>query len=566
MKGNVSIHRLFLLIVLTTMPWVVMNAQGCEYNENECDNEDVEMLDGNYVPLEATIYNGEEGCDERPWVLVFEDDFEGNSLNMQFWNPVEGVPRGQPNAADCAASNLRCYLKPENCVVQNGFLYLQGKNEPLNDIPYSWWDPISQSMVTDVCDFSHTSGEINSKFNFWRGAFEIKCEVPAFTGAWPSFWIFGGNPNYELLDEYDNEVLYQEMISANEVDFFEIDGECTEKATMTTHLWYDGEYCRNLPMCDTNLGDEAGVPPCCNDGGSHFVTEDNFCGDTDYAIGMHTFTCVWDPFILEFWIDGELRSIQPRFRSNIIGQRIDCSSINSFSQYVMDWTFPFLPAQLIAGLTIHSGNNPTLIDIEDSSLKIDYIRFYGKFDCEDKVFTDLSYLDYRYPNLYQYVTGNSIVLADGSSLPDNTYVTFVATGEVNFEPGFTTGTNSDYDVEIVELSCDYGGMVTDDTSTGSKKPLIREKYNLNSQQPEISARDIDNPQFSHVNKAKVQGQLPSEIILTVYSIDGKIVYSVKVDTIAKSTIELPLSSGLYIFEYCALNGNLLTRNKIAITN
>ncbi len=528
----------------------------CTYSS--CSGEGVNVFgnhaifEGNDVPYETTFYTGSEGCDERPWVLVFEDNFDGTTLNTQFWRAVNGVPRGQPTPTDCEGITHRMYTKAENCVVQDGFLNLIAKNEFLDDQTFSWYNAATGLDELVSCDFYLTTGEINSNFNFWRGAYEIRCQIPNFDEALPAFWIFGGNPNVQILDDYDNHLIYQEMIGANEVDFFEINGDCPEKARMTTHLWYNGEFCH-----DTISGfSETCYPP---GNGAHFVTNDDYCGDADYSDDMHVFTCIWDKFILEFYIDGVLHAVQPRFRT-ILGQELDCSSVNTYAEYLLDWTFPFLPATVIASLGILNGD-PNLSNVEASTFKIDYIRFFGRLDCEDKVINNSDFLDTSYPNLFQYVTGNTIVLANGGGIPDNTHVVFIANEAVNMESGFEIGSGATYDINIVENSCSGSGMVV---SNGS------ENVHHIKEENDLFFNDHVSSNFRQFNSQEKISQPINQQNVTCYlnirSSDGKLILHQNYREGNITETKNLLSSGLYIFEYLDSNLQIIDRQKIVVVN
>lgn len=104
------------------------------------------------------------------YVVVWEDQFEGNSLNRNYWN-VEHNGDGGGN------QELQFYRdSTENIQVSNGTLKIKG-------------------LTQGYGGKSYTSGRINTrdKAEFRYGKIEARMKLPSFRGAWPAFWMLGGN-------------------------------------------------------------------------------------------------------------------------------------------------------------------------------------------------------------------------------------------------------------------------------------------------------------------------------------------------------------------------------------
>lgn len=104
------------------------------------------------------------------YVVVWEDNFEGSSLNRNYWN-VEVNGDGGGN------QELQFYRdSTENIEVSNGTLKIKGLRQSYSGKNY-------------------TSGRINTKdkAEFRYGKIEARMKLPSFTGAWPAFWMLGGN-------------------------------------------------------------------------------------------------------------------------------------------------------------------------------------------------------------------------------------------------------------------------------------------------------------------------------------------------------------------------------------
>lgn len=121
-----------------------------------------------YDILANEVFPNEEPVD--PYLpdrtLVFEDDFNGQSLNTENWSCV--VRAGNTGQLQ--------YYKQENVYLEDGKLVIEAKKEPYEG--YAW-----------------TSGRIESRNKkYWRfGRIEAKIKFPKLTGVFPAFWTMGQN-------------------------------------------------------------------------------------------------------------------------------------------------------------------------------------------------------------------------------------------------------------------------------------------------------------------------------------------------------------------------------------
>lgn len=102
--------------------------------------------------------------------IVWEDNFDGNSLDRSIWNVEENGDGG-------GNQELQYYRdSTENIEVSDGTLKIKGLRK-------SWGGK------------SYTSGRINTrgKAEFRYGKIEARIKLPSFQGAWPAFWMLGGN-------------------------------------------------------------------------------------------------------------------------------------------------------------------------------------------------------------------------------------------------------------------------------------------------------------------------------------------------------------------------------------
>lgn len=103
---------------------------------------------------------------KKGYQLVWEDNFNGSSLNMSCWSNEIADPGWVNN-------ELQRYTDGENVSVKNGKLFITARNQ----------------------NKEYTSGRIitKSKKNFTYGLVEIRAKLPQGTGTWPALWMLGQN-------------------------------------------------------------------------------------------------------------------------------------------------------------------------------------------------------------------------------------------------------------------------------------------------------------------------------------------------------------------------------------
>lgn len=125
-----------------------------------------------------TLSNGLESVSSRAAVehtwgeysLVWSDEFDGASLNMNNWT-IEVNGSGGGNQEKQYYTD-----RPENIRIENGNLIIEARKEEYNNRQY-------------------TSGRINSrdKRYFKYGKIEARIWMPAGGGTWPAFWMMGND-------------------------------------------------------------------------------------------------------------------------------------------------------------------------------------------------------------------------------------------------------------------------------------------------------------------------------------------------------------------------------------
>lgn len=133
--------------------------------------------------------------ESKKWFLQFHDEFDGEALDESKWK--SGLPWG--NAQYFSDS----YFTPDNVLVNEHTLTLRATNEPYHLKLTPWeidsvWFKEQNKPIPDEYVFKYRTGKISSKRKFKNGYFEIRFKTEKVQGMWPSFWLYGGEPNEEI--------------------------------------------------------------------------------------------------------------------------------------------------------------------------------------------------------------------------------------------------------------------------------------------------------------------------------------------------------------------------------
>jgi len=109
-------------------------------------------------------------CQDENIGLVWEENFDGDSLNEKVWNFELGD--GCPDICGWGNNESQIYTKV-NHKVENGYLVITAKKE----------------------DNVYTSTRITTKNKqeFQYGRIEVRAKLPLGKGLWPAFWMLGSN-------------------------------------------------------------------------------------------------------------------------------------------------------------------------------------------------------------------------------------------------------------------------------------------------------------------------------------------------------------------------------------
>lgn len=410
------------------------------------------------------------GCNNNPWYLVFEDNFNGTSLDLTKWKiPYQGVLRDF-NHKDEKQWYTNSGSTPNipisnNIEVNNGTLKLIARRET---------PPITGTWVTDwgisppatkTSSFEYSSAEIDSKYKFGYGKYVIRCKIPKGKGFWPAFWIYGGDHH----DEIDVFEFWNEHNCAL------LGGEYKpERLSKNPHfnMHHDYNQDNDVEVCPSDLH------------GCFGVGIDNA---TDFSEGFHTFTMIWDYYKIEWYIDGLLIRRSSKFYTQSGGE-LGCNSVSAMSALQKQKAYPTQEYQnIIANLAIQSsGDNNSLTDNTTpfpSQMEIDYIKYYKRISCENNIIINHTSELNLVNGAYNFLSGNTITLGSNVTIPANQYLEVVSTNEINLLPGFSEDIGSGFSAHInPNLPCSANKMIQDNDTLNEYETLRNETKNFHNTQ------------------------------------------------------------------------------------
>jgi beta-glucanase (GH16 family) len=233
------------------------------------------------------------------WQLIWEDNFNGSSVNTTKWyfNPPWGNCDGDAHLTSHGG----------NHEFSNGIIKLVSKKE--NSVCNDWDGTIHHK--------AYTTGGLFSKAAFKYGYFEIKCKIPELDNS--PYTGRGFSPCFWMWPYWNN--CYGDAVSWSEIDFFEIDAEFN-KHTCNVH-YKDNNMSNKWEMRQSEVFD-------------FNVNFNNF----------HKFSGEWTSQYINFYFDDQLiRASNTEYASKLIPMNliigIGTPAENFGKNFVYNSLFPY---------------------------------------------------------------------------------------------------------------------------------------------------------------------------------------------------------------------------------
>ena len=211
--------------------------------------------------LPLHLFAEEKPSKQKPWKLIWRDEFNGRYLDSKKWNVL---------TREQSKHNELQYYVPDEVFVEKGHLRLR-------------------SRVRDFGSQHYTSGRVDTKGRFAPvyGRFEIRARLPGGKGLWPAYWLYPQNRDWRM------EYLMSEAVASGK-----------ERMIPEERPWYS----------EIDIMEYLGHEPNILYGTLHYHTFDGqkksssgkWKGTCDYSQDFHLYALEWGPDEIRWFIDGQL--------------------------------------------------------------------------------------------------------------------------------------------------------------------------------------------------------------------------------------------------------------------
>ncbi|MBQ8984106.1 MAG: family 16 glycosylhydrolase [Lachnospiraceae bacterium] len=261
--------------------------------------------------------------------LVWEDNFDGDSLDTTAWNyePHEvGWVNNESQRYVGQEENEAASLENKNVIVKDGYLILQ-----------------AHKYQYENGNVAYTSGRINTqdKQDYMYGRFEARLMVPYDNAFLPAFWMMPTDESY-----------YGQWPKCGEIDIMEVLGQSTDTSYATLHY---GEPHRESQGSKQLAADAA-----------------------DYSKSFHVYAVEWDPGEFRWYVDGELIHTENDWFTKVDGEE------EKAYPAPFDQDF-YMILNLAVGGSWPGDPDPSGVFGENAAMYVDYVKVYQKSEYDTNV-------------------------------------------------------------------------------------------------------------------------------------------------------------------------------------
>jgi len=207
----------------------------------------------------GTVTAQKQAKPQNEWQLVWQDEFNGKSLDTSKWNVLirETSKHGE----------LQYYV-PDEVYIENGYLRIR-------------------SRVRKYGSKEYTSGRLDTegKFAPVYGRFEIRARLPGGQGLWPAHWLYPQERDWLM------EKTMEDAVAAGK-----------ERLIPEERPWYT-----EIDIMEF-LGHEPGVLygtiHYCSFDGARRSSSGTWRSAVDYTKDFHIYALEWEPDSIRWFIDG----------------------------------------------------------------------------------------------------------------------------------------------------------------------------------------------------------------------------------------------------------------------
>ena len=269
--------------------------------------------------------------------LVFEDNFDGSSLDETKWNIETGT--GSQYGLNGWGNNEKQFYVPDNVFVRDGVLFIEArKDSGRSQFPYT-----SGKITTG--GIKNADGKVKDmKFSVQKGRVEARIKSTKGEGLWPAFWLLGANSN-----KYSG---YKPVgwPACGEIDILEIKGGAEDRLISTVH------YGKNS--------------------NNHRSRGDFIDLKVNMADDWHIYGVAWDEYFFYFLLDGEIwYYIEMAY--------LDEGPVSNLSAFTDETGFIININLAVGGNFINGKTPPNSIfefgyPIENRYFQVDWVRVYTR--------------------------------------------------------------------------------------------------------------------------------------------------------------------------------------------
>ncbi|WP_347330722.1 glycoside hydrolase family 16 protein [Marinimicrobium locisalis] len=206
------------------------SAASTDSDDSSSSRSESSVSSGQSSSNDNSASSSSEGA-EYGWTMVWNDEFEGESIDADKWSY-------ERNCAGGGNNELQCYTdRADNSYVEDGMLHIVAKQETFSGPGVFDDDPAYDPDDTSVTR-NYTSARLRSKNkgDWTYGRIEVRAKMPQGQGLWPAIWML------------PTDFSYGGWAASGEIDIFEAVNSNTEGAGNDIHgtLHYGGAWPNNV--------------------------------------------------------------------------------------------------------------------------------------------------------------------------------------------------------------------------------------------------------------------------------------------------------------------------------